>query len=61
MANLLVSTGVLAQQSVHGDAVLYDQGRDGYQGQDQHVEYEELLSAGGGGIDAVTANFPDTV
>ena len=53
--------GLVAQQGVHGDAVLYDQGRDGYQGQDQHVEDEELLSAGSRGIDAVTANFPDTV
>ena len=53
-----MSTVVLAQQSVHGDAVLYDEGRDGYEGQDQHVEDEELLTVGSGGVDVVTTHPP---
>ena len=53
--------GLVAKQGVHGDGVLYDQGGDGDERQDQHVQDEELLSAGSGGVDAVTANFPDSV
>ena len=53
--------GLVAQQGVHSDAVLDDQGRDWYQGKDQHVEDEELLSAGSRGVDPVAADFPDTV
>ena len=37
--------GLVAQQGVHGDAVLDDQGRDGDQWEDQHVEDEKLLAA----------------
>ena len=37
--------GLIAQQGVHGDAVLDDQGRDGDQWKDQHVEDEKFLSA----------------
>ena len=36
--------GLVTEQGVHGDAVLDDQGRDGDQREDQHVEDEELLS-----------------
>ena len=37
--------GLVAQQGIHGDAVLDDQGRDGDQWKDQHVEDEKFLSA----------------
>ena len=51
--------GLVAQQGVHGDAVLDDQGGDGNERKHQHVQDEELLSTGSCGIDFVTSNSPD--
>ena len=53
------NSGGVGHQGVHGDAILDDQGRDGDQRQDQHVQDEELLSTGSCGIDFVTSNSPD--
>ena len=38
--------------------ILYDECRDGDKWQHQHVEDEELLSTGGGGVDLVTSYPP---
>ena len=53
--------GLVSEEGVHGDAVLDDEGGDGDERQHQHVQDEELLSAGGGGVDAVAANLPHRV
>ena len=52
---------LVAEECVHGDRVLDDQGRDGDEGQHQHVQDEELLAIGGGGVNVVAANPPHSV
>ena len=53
--------GLVSEEGVHGDAVLDDEGGDGDERQHQHVQDEELLAAGGGGVDAVAAHLPHRV
>ena len=50
--------GLVALQCVHVYAVLYDEGGDGDKGQDQHVQDEQLLAAGGGRVDPAAAEAP---
>ena len=52
---------LVAEERVHGDRVLDDQGRDGDEGEHQHVQDEELLAIGGGGVNVVAANSPHSV
>ena len=52
---------LVAEERVHGDRVLDDQGRDGDEGQHQHVQDEELLAIGGGGVNVIAANPPHSV
>ena len=52
---------LVAEESVHGDRVLDDQGRDGDEGQHQHVQDEELLTIGGGGVNVVASHPPHCV
>ena len=48
---------LVAKECVHGDAVLNDQRSDWYERKNQHVEYEEFLSAWSGWVDVV-ASYP---
>ena len=52
---------LVAEERVHGDRVLDDQGRDGDEGQHQHVQDEELLTIGSGGVNVVASNSPHRV
>ena len=53
--------GLVSEEGVHGDAVLDDEGGDGDEGQHEHVQDEELLAIGGGGVNVVAANPPHSV
>ena len=53
--------GLVSEEGVHGHAVLDDEGGDGDEGQHEHVQDEELLAAGGRGVDAVAAHLPHRV
>ena len=52
---------LIAEERVHGDRVLDDQGRDGDEGQHQHVQDEELLTIGSGGVNVVASNPPHCI